>query len=392
MTKVSRILTVVAAVAIVAIVGLSECGCTTTPHNPNVVHFGVGTTVGHTTKQQFISIATDLEWSITIDYVAPEGEGGWCSLSRTEGTGNANVMMSFGENTLEEERIATLHFAFHNEVQSVTFTQRSAHSTTEPADPSGWLELPTFEADGNHIYFSPHMLPSTNNRQRSFSVLYDADNYLPLWVAYPLCRGNMYGSGGRVNDWGIYDPNIPADKQLYMKYSYSGSYDRGHMLPSASRVASNDDNRQTFYPTNMTPQLSGLNQKKWATIEGQVRDWAEGCDTLYVVTGAVLQTVGGAESVNYTYCKSDSSKSVAIPNYYYKALLQYSIKNGEKIYQALALWLPHKAASGAPTQEDVKTIDQLEELTGIDFFVGLDDSVEANVEQNINMNYWSGIK
>ncbi len=388
MTKLSRILTVVAAVAIVAIVGLSECGCTTTPHNPNVVHFGVGTTVGHTTKQQFISIATDLEWSITIDYVAPEGEGGWCSLSRTEGTGNANVMMSFGENTLEEERIATLHFAFHNEVQSVTFTQRSAHSTTEPADLNGWLELPTFEADGNHIYFSPHMLPSTNNRQRSFSVLYDADNYLPLWVAYPLCRGNMYGSGGRVDDWGIYDPNIPKDKQLNMKYSYNGSYDRGHMLPSASRVASNDDNRQTFYPTNMTPQLGSLNQKKWATIEGQVRDWAEGCDTLYVVTGAVMQTVGGGESVNYTYCKSDSEKSVAIPNYYYKALLQYRNNGGAKSYQAIALWVPHTPASGAATMDDAITIDRLEELTGYDFFPNLDPSVEASVESTIDNRFW----
>lgn len=380
-------------VVVATLVAVAQSGCTPVVHNPNVVHFGVGETVAHTTKQQFISIATDLEWSITIDYVSPEGEGNWCSLSRTEGSGNANVMMIFGENTLAEERVATLHFTFHNEVQSFTFTQRSAQSTSEPADMSGWMELPTFEADGNHIYFSPHMLPSTSNRQRSFSVLYDTDNYLPLWVAYPLCKGNIHGSGHRTEAWeDNFDPNIPKDKQLNMKYSYNGSYDRGHMLPSASRLVSDADNRQTFYPTNMTPQLSGLNQKKWATIEDKVRDWVEGCDTLYVVTGAVLRTAGGSENINYTYCKSDSSKDVAIPNYYYKALLQYRIEKGEKIYQALALWLPHKAASGAPTQEDVKTIDQLEELTGIDFFVGLDDSVEANVEQNINMNYWSGIK
>ena len=144
-------------VVVATLVAVAQSGCTPVVHNPNVVHFGVGETVAHTTKQQFISIATDLAWSITIDYVAPEGEGNWCSLSRTEGSGNANVMMTFGENTLAEERVATLHFTFYNEVQSFTFTQRSAQSTSEPADLSGWLELPTFEADGNHIYFSPHM-------------------------------------------------------------------------------------------------------------------------------------------------------------------------------------------------------------------------------------------
>ena len=158
------------------------------------------------------------------------------------------------------------------------------------------------------------------------------------------------------------------------------------MLPSASRLGSNNDNRQTFYPTNMTPQLSGLNQKKWASIENQVRDWANSCDTLYVVTGAVLQTVGGNEAINYTFCKSDSNKDVAIPNYYYKALLQYRKSGGT--YQAMAIWVPHAGASGPATMEDIITIDRLEELTGLDFFHNLSDDVEVAVEQNVNPTYW----
>jgi endonuclease G len=158
------------------------------------------------------------------------------------------------------------------------------------------------------------------------------------------------------------------------------------MLPSASRLGSNDDNRQTFYPTNMTPQYSQLNQKKWATIENQVRDWANSCDTLYVVTGAVLQTVGGNEAINYTFCKSDSNKDVAIPNYYYKALLQYS-KRGDT-YQAMAIWMPHAGASGSATMDDVITIDRLEELTGLDLFHNLNDATEQEVEATVDARYW----
>lgn len=375
-----------------ALVVTLTIACTTTPQIPNSAQFSVGETVSHTTKQQFLSITSEYAWTISIDYREPEGVTDWCKLSKTSGEGNANVLITFGENTLSEARSLTITVQFPNESRTLLLTQRSANTPTSPEDLGGWMELPTFSEDGTRYYFSKHMLPSKNNRERSFSVFYDADNYLPLWVAYPLCSGNMYGNGKRVNDWGILDPNIPTEKQLYMKYSYQGNYDRGHMLPSASRLCSSDDNRQTFYPTNMTPQLAGLNQQKWAQIEIQVRDWAEGCDTLYVVTGAVMQTAGGNEPVSYTYCKSDSEKDVAIPNYYYKALLQFRNNNGAKSYQALALWVPHKAASGPAKKEDVLTINELEELTGIDFFHNLDNSVEESVEENINYLYWGGIE
>ena len=354
------------------------------PIMPNNVELNLGEVIGADVKQAFLSIATEEKWSLSIEYTTPEGVADWCRPSKSSGEGSANVLLSFGANTLEEERSLILTISFASSRKSISVTQRSKYST-DAGDLSGWLELPAFAVDNERYYHSRHMLPSTGNRERSFSIYYDADYYLPLWVAYPLCYGNIEGSGSRVNDWGILDPNIPEEKQLYMKYSYNGSYDRGHMLPSASRLGSNDDNRQTFYPTNMTPQLSGLNQKKWATIEGQVRDWAYGCDTLYVVTGAVVQTAGGDEPINYTYCKSDSSKQVAIPNYYYKALLQY---RKPSTYQAIAIWVPHKAATGAATLNDVMTIDELEELTGLDFFVGLDDAIEARVESKTDNLYW----
>lgn len=382
--KIRKIITTLVAIATTLVVG----GCTPTPENPNVVVFDIGEVVGYNTKFQFISIASDLEWSIDIDYLAPEGEEEWCSLNKYSGEGNDLVMMTFGENTLSEERSLNIVVTFPNETITKLFTQRSSSTQIDEEDLSGWLELPSFEEDGTRYYFSKHMLPSTSNAKRSFSLLYDSYLYHSLWVAYPLCRGNMNGSGNRVDAWGIFDPNIPENKQLYMKYSYQGSYDRGHMLPSASRLCSNSDNQQTFYPTNMSPQMSSLNQQKWAQIEGQVRDWAEGCDTLYVVTGAVFKTVGGDETISYTYCKSDSSKDVAIPNYYYKALLQYRNINGSKNYQALAIWLPHKAASGLATIDDTITIDELEERTGMDFFANLDSATQQKVESEVNARFW----
>ena len=354
---------------------------------PNEIYFNVGETVSPSTSYQFLSVTSDEVWSLEVEYLLPEGHSDWCTLSATSGEGSNNILMNFGKNTLEENRSLKIIATFPREVLELTFTQLSEYTQREEDSKTpAWLELPTFVADNDRYYFSKHMMPSKNNRERSFSLFYDSEVYLPLWVAYPLCRGNIGGTGNRVDDWGIFDPNIPQEKQLYMKSSYNGYYDRGHMLPSASRLGSNEDNRQTFYPTNMTPQYSQLNQKKWASIEGQVRNWAESCDTLYVVTGAVMRTAGGNETVSYTYCRSDSDKDVAIPNYYYKALLQYRKSGGT--YQALAIWVPHVGASGSATMDDVITIDRLEELTGIDFFHNLADDIENAVEQNVNPTYW----
>lgn len=364
-------------------------GFETPNHTPSSATFSVGATVGGNTAQQFLSLTTQGDWSLTIDYPT-EGEN-WCTLSPTSGTGNTNVMMSFGKNEGDGERSAVITVKFDDTTLRLDFVQRSTFSLANNTQLKGWAELPEFADDRQRYYFTKHMLPSSGNTQRSFSALYDTQNFIPLWVAYPLCKDNM-GSGKRVDTWGIYDPNIPQEKQLYMKYSYQGNYDRGHMLPSASRIVDGSDNSQTFYPTNMTPQLDRLNQAKWSNIEGQVRKWAEGCDTLYVVTGAVLQTAGGGESINYTYCKSDSGKSVAIPNYYYKALLQYNEIDGEKVYQAIGIWMEHKAASGAVTTADLVTIDELEQRLGYDLFANVDPTIQNQIEAKYNLVYWNGVE
>lgn len=371
---------------VVVVVAVCASACTSVPRTPNQAYFNVGDVVGADKEYQFLAITTEEAWHIEVEYTTPEGESDWCQFSATEGKGNTTITMTFGANPLTVERALTITIHFTSEDIVLPFTQRATSNTTDNEDLSGWLELPAFEADGTRTYFSKHMLSSKGNRERSFSLLYDSDIYHSHWVAYPLCSGNMNGSGNRQDDWGIFDPNIPTEKQLYMKNSYYGNYDRGHLLPSASRLGSNEDNYKTFYPTNMSPQLSGLNQQKWAGIENQVRDWAEGCDTLYVVTGSVFRTVGGNETISYTNCRSDNSKDVAIPNYYYKALLQY--RKSSNTYQALAIWVPHKAATGGATLNDVITIDKLEERTGMDFFPNLQDAVENAVEGKVENIYW----
>ena len=105
------------------------------------------------------------------------------------------------------------------------------------------------------------------------------------WVAYPLNRGLIGAGSGRTDAWGL-DPNLPQEHQPVLYESWGvGWLDRGHQIPSADRLR-DGDNQQTFYGTNMTPQIGKkFNQGIWAKLEGKVRSWSDKYDTLYVVTG-----------------------------------------------------------------------------------------------------------
>lgn len=153
---------------------------------------------------------------------------------------------------------------------------------------------------------------------------------------------------------------------------------------------------QTFYATNMTPQQSNFNQKKWATLEGKVRNWM--CrDTLYVVTGAFFGDTHHSSIASST--KDRSGNICPTPTHYYKALLRTKNGNtGKKIAQitdasqlrAIVFWMEHQD-SGDNT--DIKaseciTIAELEQRTGFTFFPMLDDSIEQTVKQSKKPSDW----
>jgi len=263
---------------------------------------------------------------------------------------------------------------------------------TETAAPGGitlngmpkWLELPeTKDDDGLDFYF--HDQVTGGKTVRSWSFDYDSKALLAHWIAYPLNK-SLRGSGSRTDQWGL-DPKVPASQQpvLYTTYKADNGkkYDRGHQLPSADRL-DYAANVKTFYFTNMTPQLSGLNSASWADLENRVRTWSESFDTLYVVTGC---SVKGSTEVAY----DNDGKSVTVPTAYYKALLGYkksgsvgnSSQNGG--YIGCAFWFDHEAYSGAFMDKAI-TISELEEKTGVNFFVNLPAATDAAKAKAIEEN------
>lgn len=330
---------------------------------------------------QFIYVKASSSWRITITSVDGGEPVDWIIADPSSGSGDMDVTLKVEENKSEKERSAVITVENSAGKASKTISQKAKGSEVKP-DPTpsggnlspktGWMELPAIP-EGMDAF--THSMTVGSVSTRNYSFLWDYDNLVAPWVAYPLCVWNMSGKAGRTNAWDL-DPLLPANKQPVLTRGFSegnaGWFARGHQIASADRQTSYSSNAMTFYGTNMTPQINnGFNADIWANLEGKVRSWAGRSDTLYVVTGCVIDYKKG-ETVKYAV--DNYGKKVTVPTAYYKVVLRY-MKNstvGYSGYSACAVWLDHKVYSTKNIDSKYSmSVKDLEKRLNIDFFVNL---------------------
>ena len=265
-------------------------------------------------------------------------------------------------------------------------TQESTTKTTRASNEprSGWAELPAQE-QSRELYIAHHMC---DEQRRNYTVCYSARHRSPMWIAAPM-HESYNGSVKRIDNYD-YDPTLPVNVQTRLKRSY-GEYTRGHMLGSAERNASREMNTQTFYVTNIAPQIQkGFNQQggAWNNLEKFV-DGQLCADTLYVVTGAIYDeytTADGEVIKPRTTTNKNDGEQVGVPTAYYKALLRTKAGNSGKSVteckaselKCAAFVVAHRSESGLkPSAENIMSVDELERLTGVDFFKGVPHAPEG---------------
>ena len=247
----------------------------------------------------------------------------------------------------------------------------------KPALNYGWLEMPgdPGAADSDN-YVSMFKAGSARN----YSYLFDKSMYTTMWAAYPLYNsviGGDYSASWKPN------PNLAESAQINI---WSGSYgvedySRGHLVPDASRDGNSEMLKQAYYATNQVPQIqNSFNGGIWSNLENGVRAEVKS-DTLYVVTGVAFRKAGGSEKVKYIQPQHDTKKC-PVPNYFYKVVMKVK-RSGGTVTSAstVGFWFEHKTYSGSYTNYAV-SVDQIEQWTGMDFFVNLPDAVEATAETN----------
>lgn len=246
-----------------------------------------------------------------------------------------------------------------------------------PTEKISWRELP---ADDDDLTSVTHYYGKSIGTERNYTLGYSYQYALAMWVAYPLYKGQWDGTD-RSDAWN-WDSKIPHQYQMDLSKGYYSKgldgYDRGHQLPSKDRTFNSTANVQTFYYTNMTPQLSDFNQKIWADLEGAVRSYASNCDTLYVVTGCSIE--GYKKTVSY------GGTTQPVPTGYYKALLAYTKRGGRYgEWNAMGFFLDHKTSAQLDPSGKrqwinfAMSIDELEAKLGFNFFANFEKEVGAVV-------------
>lgn len=313
----------------------------------------------------------------------------WCTLSRTSGSGNGSITGYMKANT-GAERSVVIKIKGENEKAEFTVKQLAGDGTTpdpdpdpdpDPVKPSGYagrIEIPKLKGGAMNIF---HTWTTKMNGKEivTYSYEYDCTKKHVRWVALTFDNVTSQKNVGRKDAYKT-DPNIPLQYRTDGDDYYS-PYNRGHMVASSDRLYSQDANSQTFYYSNISPQLiTGFNQggSTWDAIENKVQEWAKVSnpkDTTYIVKGT---------SIDYSILET-GKYGVQIPKYYYSTILSY--KNGQ--YKAIGFYIEHKSDKSKNIKACAKSIDELESLTGLDFYHNLPDGIENAVEAKYNESDWS---
>lgn len=249
---------------------------------------------------------------------------------------------------------------------------------------TGWPELPAERTDDDR-YYTRHLFGAADDGAaavRNYSSCYSRRHRCPVWVAAPLHPS--YRDEARRSDRFRFDPTLPVDIQPLLRSSY-GEYTRGHLLGSVERTVSRESNAQTFYASNIAPQIGrGFNAANgaWNNLEIFV-DRQVCADTLYVVTGCLFDdyTDAGGRRVeaSATRNKNDGAE-VAVPTAYYKVLLRTRAGDtGRRVadckssdLKCAAFVVGHYDAKGRkPSAADMMSVAELERLTGETFFANI---------------------
>lgn len=216
----------------------------------------------------------------------------------------------------------------------------------------------------------PKGIDNTKVVYKGFTVYFNSKYHVPNCVIYELTGKETDGKVPRYK-------NFLVDEQVYgcaepQDYTHSG-YTRGHMAPAADMKWDREVMKESFYMTNICPQKASLNSGGWSKLEDKARDWARRDSAIIIASGPIF----GSDM------KTIGDSRVVVPEKFYKVVLAPFAAP----MRAIGFIYPNGSSKGSIKNYAV-TVDEVEALTGLDFFHELDDSTESRVESSFNLLQW----
>lgn len=225
---------------------------------------------------------------------------------------------------------------------------------------------------------STHMafLPSSNGqliKHKYYTLSYREKFEQPEWVAYKLTKALMDKPNVKRDDNFRPDPLVKTKSATRFDYKRSG-YDRGHLVPAGDMNFDKTAMSETFFMSNMSPQVHNFNGGVWRELEEQTRDWVNDFKVLNIVSGPILTQ----KPIDYI-----GDNDVAVPAAYYKVLMTEG-----RTPRAIGFIMKNERSS-EPLKSFMVSVDEVEEATGIDFFAGmLDKKEEERLESYVDKKAW----
>ena len=270
--------------------------------------------------------------------------------------------------------LALLLLTACNQVTPPADSQQQADSLTAEAEPAALYDTkPSQAPNGLEIPKTTKGSEGRILRRVGYTTSYNAQNRIPNWVGWHLTASHVSGRYHRSGEMFHEDTDVSSPRAYDSDYRGSG-FDRGHMCPSGDNKWDRKAQEQSFLFTNICPQHHGLNAGAWNDVELQCRAWAKRYDGLYIVCGPVLydrqhRTIG--------------RNRVVVPEAFFKVVLR---KQGNNCH-ALGFLYENKSASRNMSLY-VRSVYEIERLTGLDFFSQLPDDIEEKIEKQADLRDW----
>jgi endonuclease G len=229
-------------------------------------------------------------------------------------------------------------------------------------------------AIGNYLrQVTPSAAPEKLIKRMGYTVSYNSATRNANWVAWKLTPERVNGNAPRTDKF-LPDPQLPAGEAATTDDYKGTGWDRGHLCPAGDNKWNRQAMAESFYLSNVSPQHHNLNRGDWNELEQKCRKWVTKEKCLYIVAGPIFYD---------RKARTIGKHRIAVPDAFFKVILAPESKKPK------AIGFIYKNDEGNhPLSSYVNTIDEVERITGIDFFPDLPDEVEREVEAGYNLKDW----
>lgn len=257
--------------------------------------------------------------------------------------------------------------------------------------------------------FLRYGLPSATGQllcRTGFALAHDEATKTPVWVAQRMTPERLVNRVSRTDRFSA-DPDLPPGRRAELEDYRGSGYDRGHMAPAADMRWSVQAMEESFYLSNMAPQVGpGMNRGVWAEIESTIRRWVSQRGELFIFTGPIVAQKDNNTGPNKASPKTQVTASekvsekvsgaalenkspayigpnaVAVPTHFYKVVFD------PVRVEAIAFVVPNTPHSNRKIDEFITSIRDIEVRTGLDFLNRINPAVQALIEEAVAPALW----